>query len=733
MDTEFKYRAFISYSHADEEWAKWLHRALETYRVPKHLVGRETEFGPVPERIAPVFRDRDELATATNLGDTLTRALRESAFQIVICSPKAARSRWVDEEILTYKRFGRERRIFALIVDGEPGGSAQPETAGIECFPNALIYRMGEDGELTPERSEPIAADARPGKDGKLDVKLKLVAGMLGVGLDELKQREAHRRHVRMMWLVAGSVAGMAITSTLATAAWFARNEAERQRARAAAEAETARQTTRFMVDLFKVSDPSEALGNSITAREILDKGAARIEKELSDQPLIQATLMDTMGTVYTSLGLYEPAITLVSQAYEKRLDLFGQEHAEVASSQSHLGEILRLTSDFDKAEENLRSALATRRSLFGDSSAEVADTLTRLVELLSDKGEYTASEPLVREALDIRRKLYGKSHPDIARSIEDLGRNYYERGEYEQAVAYLREALAMQRELHKTTHPALAQALANLAWAYIGLAKFDEAEPLCRLALAMDRQLYGDVHPETATALNNLAFVLQSRGDLDAAGKAYREALDVNRKLLGESHSSIALNLSNIGFVELANGNDAEGIDLLRQSLEMTRQVSGADHPDLGSRATTLAYWLIETGDPTQAGPLIEEGLAIRRKALGPEHPAVALTMTVKANQMLALRRYAEARELAAEARRVFGLSLPADSWQVAAAMATEGAALTGLGDYAGAEPLLLESQAGLEQSPIPRMAERGRIRIVELYTAWGRPEEARRYGGTK
>jgi hypothetical protein len=101
MDPEFKYRAFISYSHSDERWAKWLHKALETYSVPKRLVGTETAYGPVPARLAPVFRDRDELATATNLGETLTRALEQSAFQIVICSPAAAKSRWVGEEIET--------------------------------------------------------------------------------------------------------------------------------------------------------------------------------------------------------------------------------------------------------------------------------------------------------------------------------------------------------------------------------------------------------------------------------------------------------------------------------------------------------------------------------------------------------------------------------------------------------------------------------------------------------
>ena len=575
METEFKYRAFISYSHSDEVWAKWLHRALETYRVPKHLVGRETEFGPVPARIAPVFRDRDELATATNLGETLTRALQQSAFQIVICSPKAARSRWVNEEILAFKRLGREHRIFALVVDGEPGGSSRPETAEIESFPNALIYKMGADGELTEQRGEPIAADGRPGKDSKLDVKLKLVAGMLAVGLDELKQRDAHRRHVRMMWLVSASVAGMAITSALATAAWFARNEAERQRVRAEAEAETARQTTRFMVDLFKVSDPSEALGNSITAREILDKGAARIDKELVDQPAIQATLMDTMGTVYTSLGLYEPAVQLVRQGYDRRRKLWGAEHAEVASSLSHLGEVLTLKSDYAEAERRLRNALAIRMQLFGESSREVADTLTLLAQTLSAEGEYAKGEPLIRDALRIRRGLYGKVHPDIARSIEDLGMNFYERGEYEQAVANLREAAAMQQQLHKGAHPDVAQATDNLAFALMSLGKPDEAEPLSRLALSMKRQLYGDTHPETAMGLNNLAYILEGRGELDEAEKAYRESLVVNRKLLGNEHPTIALTLSNIAFVEYAKGNRSEAIELLRESLDISRRVA--------------------------------------------------------------------------------------------------------------------------------------------------------------
>ena len=176
MNSPFKYRAFISYSHSDEKWARWLHRRLETYRLPRNLVGRETAFGPVPARFTPVFRDRDELATATSLGATLVAALEQSACQIVICSPKAAQSRWVNEEILTFKRLGREDRIFCLVVAGEPGVSADPARAAEECFPPALIRKLGPDGELTEERGEPIAADVRPGKDRPATAMLKLLA-----------------------------------------------------------------------------------------------------------------------------------------------------------------------------------------------------------------------------------------------------------------------------------------------------------------------------------------------------------------------------------------------------------------------------------------------------------------------------------------------------------------------------------------------------------------------------
>jgi WD40 repeat protein len=203
-DSDYKYWAFISYSHADDKWAEWLHKSLETYGVPKVLVGKPSKLGPVPKRAYPVFRDRDELPSSADLGEKLTASLRGSRFLIVVCSPSAVKSKWVAEEIKTFKSLGREERVLCLIVDGEPYASDHPEWNLEECFPEPVRYRVDAKARITGERTEPIAADARKGKDGRENAKLKLLAGMFGVNFSDLKQRDQERKHRQMQMIMAG-------------------------------------------------------------------------------------------------------------------------------------------------------------------------------------------------------------------------------------------------------------------------------------------------------------------------------------------------------------------------------------------------------------------------------------------------------------------------------------------------------------------------------------------------
>ncbi|HEY6823437.1 MAG TPA: toll/interleukin-1 receptor domain-containing protein, partial [Steroidobacteraceae bacterium] len=444
-----KYRAFLSYSHRDTKWATWLHKSLESYRPPKQLIGTVTPRGPVPKRLAPIFRDREELASATDLGSLLNEALRQSACQIVICSPSSARSKWVNEEILAFKRLGREDRIFCLIVGGEPYASYDPAHADEECFPPALRYKLGPDGELSTTRTEPIAADARPGKDGRNNAKLKLIAGLLAVGFDGLRQREQRRRQRQLFAIASGAIAGMVLTSGLATVALIARATAQRQTVLAKREAETARQTTAFLVDLFRISDPSEARGNSLTAREVLDKGAARVDVQLAKQPAIQATLQDTLGTVYMGLGLYGQAKPLLETAASKRRTLGAAETPALAVSLSHVGDLLYRRAEYSAAEAAYREAIALQSALPPDQrdDAGLARSLFGLGQELGAQGRSGEAERSFRDALALQKRLFPGPNEDTARTLDELAWTINER-DLNEAVPMLQSAVAMQRAL---------------------------------------------------------------------------------------------------------------------------------------------------------------------------------------------------------------------------------------------------------------------------------------------
>jgi tetratricopeptide (TPR) repeat protein len=701
------YWAFISYSHRDSRWADWLHKSLESYRIPRQLVGTQGPRGAIPKRLAPVFRDREELPSATDLGGVIRDALERSACQIVICSPRAAKSRWVNEEILAFKRLGREDRIFCLIVDGEPNASDDPGQQDHECFPSALRFRLGPEGELSETRTEPIAADARPGKDGKSNAKLKLIAGMLGVGFDALRRREQQRRNRRLFAITCAASTGMIVTSGLATYALIERRAAERQTARAEAEAETARQTTSFLVDLFRISDPSEARGNAVTAREMLDKGAARIDRELASQPSIRATLMDTLGTVYMGLGLYRQARPLLDSAVSTRRATSDAQSLALSVAQEHRADLLTLQADYDGAEKAYREALALQ-STHDDpqARAEVAKTLYGLGIVLEQKGRFADAERTLREALEQQRRLYGAAHGDIARTLKDLARIMAEAGKLNDALPVMRSAVAMQRQLRGSEpHPALAEALNDLALLLEQHGDYAESESLYLQAIAMKRRLLGEKHPEIAIGLNNLASVLQNKGDLAGAESTYREALSMLRELLGEVHPDVALTLNNLAFVEADRGDAHGALATEREALAVYRKLFPDDHPDVARVMNKLGFWLTQAGEYAEAEQNLQAALAMRRRLFGDAHPEVATSLINVAILQVAHQKYGDALSSAKTAVAILTQAFSASNWRTAIGESAEAAALTGLGRYAEAEPLLTHSVAILSKdAAVPR-----------------------------
>jgi tetratricopeptide (TPR) repeat protein len=205
----FKYRAFLSYSHRDKAWGKWLHTALEGYRIDRDLVGRRTPSGPVPKTLRPIFRDREDFSAGHSLTAQTLAALEASQFLVVLCSPNAAHSPYVNEEIRRFKAMGRADRVIPVIVDGQPSEPVR------NCFPPALCFNIGPDGTYTEECGEPIAADARPDGDGKEVAKQKIVAGILRLGLDEIIRRaeQVRKRQTRLRRTIVVTLLGLSIAS----------------------------------------------------------------------------------------------------------------------------------------------------------------------------------------------------------------------------------------------------------------------------------------------------------------------------------------------------------------------------------------------------------------------------------------------------------------------------------------------------------------------------------------
>lgn len=316
--SRFTYRAFLSYSHHDRAWADWLHKVLETWRVPSRLIGTQAAHGVIPRSLQPVFRDREELASATDLGQEITDALDRSECLIVICSPAAAASRWVNEEVLAFKRMGRGGRILCLIVAGEPNAADLPGREAEECFCPALRFAVDATGQLSDKRAEPIAADVRPGHDSKPAAKLRLIAGMLGVGFDALKQRERHRRRRRLLIVTAASVVGMTIATGLAINAYIARNAA-RQR-----EAQT-EQALNFM--LGDLHEKLEATGRLDLMASVTDKAMALFAAvqpgSLTDVELTQQSqTLVQIGEIRLKEARYGPAMEAFRQAEQRSAEL---------------------------------------------------------------------------------------------------------------------------------------------------------------------------------------------------------------------------------------------------------------------------------------------------------------------------------------------------------------------------------------------------------------------------
>ena len=545
----------------------------------------------------------------------------------------------------------------------------------------------------------------------------------------ERKRRNIKRAVVAMLAVMAVTATGGAIVATQQ------KKIAEEQRARAEVEAQTAKRTSDFIVGLFEVSDPSEARGNEILAREILDAGANRINSELANEPEIQAKLMDTIGKVYTSLGLFNEAIPLLRRSVEQRRGL-GVAESDIADSLNNLGEVLALKAELDDAEATYSEALEKRRSVYGEKHPLVADTLAGLAYVKTLRGDFAEAELLLRQALDVRRETLGGEHQDVAKNLEELGLVLLEQGDYEAAEELLRQSLDIQRSIFGTDpHPDVANTLNNLALVVYSAGRPKEAEDLFREALEMNRELLDDTHPAIAIGLNNVAFLLHDRGEYAEAEQLYLETLSIQRKVFGEVHPEVASTMVNLASLLNDTGRTDEAIRLAEEALEIQWKIHGGEHPDIARAMMALAQWHYEAGQMQQAENLLRDAMQMRIHLLGPDHPDVTMIRVALGNVLADSAQMDEACTLVAGAPETLADALGEDHWRVAVAYSLSGACLTADKAFEEAERQLLRSleQLGQESAALDFFRLQTLERLAVLYHQWGRAAEEKKYRDMK
>lgn len=442
MNASRRYAAFVSYSHDDARWAAWVQRQLETFRVPRHLAGQAGEHGPVPTSLSPVFRDREELASASDLGERIRGAMVASDALVVLCSPAAAASRWVNEEIRTYRRLGKDKRIFCVIVPG---------AAGAPPFPPALLEPLDDAAPV----AEPIAADLRAGGDGPSLARLKLIAGLLGVGLDDLRRREAQRRQRRMAWIAAASFAGMTVAAVLAWQAQLARNDAERRQAQA-------EDILGFMID--DLRPKLERLGRLDLLDAVGDKALAYFDslpsRDQTDTALSQQVrALTQIGQVRLEQGKHAPALEAFQGAHARALELSrrapddGDRLFDLSQAEYWIGLVAWRQRDLDTAERWMSAyrdrteALVVLDPSRFDWQREVAYAYHNLAVLDDSRGRHAQAAAAFERELDLYREWL-PAHPndtllrfEAANVASWLGSTNARLGRLEAAEAYFLEA----------------------------------------------------------------------------------------------------------------------------------------------------------------------------------------------------------------------------------------------------------------------------------------------------
>jgi eukaryotic-like serine/threonine-protein kinase len=519
-------------------------------------------------------------------------------------------------------------------------------------------------------------------------------------------------------------VGGIAVGTTEAMRATRATRAALDQAATAKAVSDFLQNDLLSQASAVTQAGPDRPPDPDLKVRTALERAASRIAGKFDKQPLVEASIRDTVANAYVDLGLYPQAQPQVERALELRRRVLGTDHPDTLSSMNDLAQLHAYQGNYTQAEPLYTRVLEGQRRVIGEERPAVLTTMGSLAQLYLYQGKYAQAEALYSRTLEISRRVLGNEHIDTLADMTGLAVALNNQGKYLQAEALYLQILEISRRVLGDEHPDTMTNMIGLAKVYESEGRFGEAEGLYNRTLEISRRVLGEEHPNVLIYVNNLAGLYQVEGKYAQAQALYKKTLEVRRRVLGEQHPDTLLTSSGLARVYLNKAAYAQAEPLLSKVLEIQKRVLGEEHPDTLVSMADLAQLYVNRGDYVKAESFDTRILGARRRVLGDRHPRTVETMASLGEVRLRQRKYAEAEPLLTEALKI-QQDTNADTWTRYFAQSLLGASLAGQKRYAEAEPLLVSGYLGMKQreATIPgarrAVLDEGGDRIVKLYEA--------------
>jgi eukaryotic-like serine/threonine-protein kinase len=604
-----------------------------------HFVGTPGYMSP--EQVDPNVQDIDTRTDVYSLGVVLYVLL--TALQPF--ETKQGQKQPLDELLRKLREEEPPRPSTKVSTDGDIS-TATAEARGTE--PRQLVSLLRGDLDWITMKALEKDRARRYGAPSELSADIRrylnhepVVARPASAGY---RLRKYTRRHRVAVGVAAALVLFLAAFSPL-QAVQLRRTTRERDRANR--ERDRATRITDFMIGMFKVSNPSEARGNSVTAREILDKASKDLGTGLAKDPEVQAQMMWVMSRTYSSLGLYARAHELAQRSLDARLSLLGPDDPKTLESIVQMATVLIFEGHYPEAEKLERQALAGERRVLGADDPLTIETMDHLAVVLEDEGHNDEAEKLEREAIEVGTRRLGPENAQILRAETNLGAALWADARYAEAEQLYRQLLEVDRRVLGPDHPRTLTAMGNLGLVLEHEGRLAEAEQKFRDTLAIDRRVLGPEHPTTAVDMDHLANLLAARGRLDEAEQLTREELAIRLRTLGPEHPSTLVSQINLSDELLKESHTHEAEKLQRETLATQIRTVGPQNLDTLEMQTYLIRTLNKEGRYAQAEKLARETFEAQLRRQGPQYPQMLDTLRQLGIAMAYSHRYTESSKL--------------------------------------------------------------------------------------